>query len=105
MTAYLLVRASVEKDSREGFDQWYEKEHLPSALQEFEECQSAWRGWSDVEEGVHLAFYEFPTLEAANSLLASNLMREFIKEFDSHWLGKVNRSREVFSVKQYLKKN
>ena len=62
------------------------------------------RGWSDVERGVHLAFYEFPDLTAANILLSSDLMKEFIKEFDRHWAGIVRRTREVFEVKQLLTK-
>ena len=63
MTAYLLVRAEVEKNSREEFDKWYQLEHLPSALKEFEDSTGAWRAWSDVEDGIHLAFYEFASLE------------------------------------------
>ena len=104
MSAYLLVRAEVEEDSREGFDNWYQNEHLPSALKEFKDAIGAWRAWSDVEDGIHLAFYEFEDLESAHKLLNSELMKEFIKEFDRHWLGKVIRTRDVFEVKQSLKK-
>ena len=78
MTAYLLVRAEVEEESRYKFDKWYENEHLPSALREFRDSISAWRAWSDVEEGVHLAFYEFPNLTAAHDLLNSDLMKNLI---------------------------
>ena len=88
MTAYLIVRAEVEKESRDKFDHWYETEHLPDALREFK-AVSAMRGWSDIEANVHLAFYEFPDLPTVNNLLSSDLMKEFIKEFDSHWAGKV----------------
>tara|TARA_Y100000588_G_scaffold379281_1_gene461191 strand:+ start:489 stop:806 length:318 start_codon:yes stop_codon:yes gene_type:complete len=102
MTAYLIVRAEVDEESREKFDEWYETEHLPDALRDFNSL-SAMRGWSDVEPGVHLAFYEFSDLAAANTLLSSDLMKEFIKEFDRHWSGKVVRTREVFEVKQLLK--
>jgi len=102
MTAYLIVRAEVDEASREKFDEWYESEHLPDALRDFNSL-SAMRGWSDVEPGVHLAFYEFSDLSAANNLLSSDLMKEFIKEFDRHWTGKVVRTREVFEVKQLLK--
>ena len=102
MTAYLIVRAEVDEASREKFDEWYESEHLPDALRDFNSL-SAMRGWSDVEPGVHLAFYEFSDLVAANSLLSSDLMKQFIKEFDRHWAGKVTRTREVFEVKQLLK--
>ena len=101
MTAYLIVRAEVDEASCEKFDEWYETEHLPDALRDFNSV-SAMRGWSDVEPGVHLAFYEFFDLAAANTLLSSDLMNEFIKEFDRHWLGKVVRTREVFEVKQLL---
>ncbi len=31
-------------------------------------------------------------------------MKEFIKEFDRNWLGKVTRTRDVFEVKQKLEK-
>ena len=102
MTAYLIVRADVEKESREKFDHWYETKHLPDAFRDFK-AMSAMRGWSEVEPSVHLAFYEFPDLTAANVLLSSDLMKEFIKEFDRHWEGKVTRTREVIEVKQLLK--
>ena len=71
------------------------------ALREFEESISA---WSDVEDGIHLAFYEFQDLNAAHNLLSSDLMKEFIKEFDRHWAGKVKRTRDVFGVKQLITK-
>jgi len=101
MSAYLIVRAEVDEESRTAFDAWYESEHLPDALRDFNGV-SAMRGWSEVEPGIHLAFYEFPDLPAANKLLASDLMKNFIKEFDRHWAGKVTRTREVFEVKQFL---
>jgi hypothetical protein len=101
MSAYLIVRAKVKEENREAFDKWYQSEHLPDALQDFKGI-SAMRGWSDVEDNVHLAFYEFPTLAAANKLLGSELMRDFIDEFDKHWGGKVTRTREVFEVRQLL---
>ena len=101
MSAYLIVRAAVDEESRTAFDAWYESEHLPDALRDFNGV-SAMRGWSEVEPGIHLAFYEFPDLAAANKLLASDLMKDFIKEFDRHWAGKVTRTREVFEVKQFL---
>jgi hypothetical protein len=102
MPAYLIVRAEVEEASREGFDHWYESEHLPDALRDFK-AVSAMRGWSDVDPGVHLAFYEFPDLAAANAILNSDLIKEFVKEFDRHWEGKVIRTRETFEVKQRIK--
>ena len=101
-SSWLIVRAEVEEASREAFDRWYENEHLPEAHRDFN-AVSAFRGWSDVDPGVHLAYYEFPDLVAANAILNSDLIKEFIKEFDRHWEGKVVRSRETFEVKQILK--
>ena len=102
MTAYLIVRADVEEASREKFDHWYETVHFPEALRNFK-AASAMRGWSDVDPGVHLAFYEFPDLTTANDLLSSDLMKKFIRKFDHHWAEKVTRTREVIEVKQLLK--
>ena len=101
MSAYLIVRAEVEEASREGFDHWYETAHLPDALRDFK-AVSAMRGWSDVEPGVHTAFYEFPDLATASALLNSDLIKEFVKEFDRHWEGKVTRTRDVIEIKQVL---
>ena len=101
MTAYLIVRAEVEEASREAFDHWYETEHLPDALRDFK-ALSAMRGWSDVEPGVHMAFYEFPDLAAADAASNSEEIKELIKEFDRHWDGKVTRKRDVVEIMQNL---
>ncbi len=101
MTAYLIVRAEVEPSAKSGFDTWYQNEHLPDALKAFNAI-SAKRGWSSVDDNVHVAFYEFPDLEAANSLLNSDIMKGFIKEFDRHWAGKVVRTRELVEFSQAI---
>ena len=101
MTAYLIVRAEVDASSRDGFDAWYEKEHLPDAVKAFK-AMSAKRGWSAVEDNVHIAFYEFPDAETANRIATSDTIKEFIKEFDRHWEGKVTRSRDVVEFSQKL---
>ena len=64
MTALLVVRAEVPEADRAAFDRWYETEHLPDALAAFS-ARAAWRGWSEESPGVHLAWYEFETLERA----------------------------------------
>ena len=101
MTAYLSVRAEVEPSARDGFDTWYQNEHLPDALKAFN-AVSAKRGWSSVEPNVHIAFYEFPDLDAANALINSEIMVGFIKEFDRHWEGKVVRTRELVEFSQKI---
>jgi hypothetical protein len=62
--AYLTVRADVPEADRARFDHWYETDHLPWALRVFG-AHRAWRCWSRSEPGVHIAFYEFDSVEAA----------------------------------------
>jgi len=99
MTAYLIVRAEVSEPDRAGFDRWYETEHLPQARAAFE-ALSAFRGWSDVTPGIHLAFYEFPDTARAHAVLASAGMKAMVAEFDRHWGARVPRTREVVEITQ-----
>jgi hypothetical protein len=101
MTAYLIVRAEVEESDRDEFDSWYEHEHLPEAKAAFR-AQSAYRGWSDVTPGIHIAIYAFPNLSKARAVLASNEIKALIAEFDRRWEGRISRTREVFEVKQSI---
>ena len=94
MTAFLIVRAEVDPSVRDAFDAWYRDEHLPDAVRSFS-AQGAWRGWSDVDDTVHMAFYEFRTLADVNRVMESDAIRNLIAEFDRHWQGKVTRTREV----------
>ncbi|MBT7756057.1 MAG: hypothetical protein HN732_01945 [Rhodospirillaceae bacterium] len=55
-----------------------------------------------MEPNVHIAFYEFPDLDAANALINSEIMVGFIKEFDRHWEGKVVRTRELVEFSQKI---
>ena len=94
MTAFLIVRAEVDPSVRDAFDAWYRDEHLPDAVRAFS-AVGAWRGWSDVDEGVHIAFYEFETLADVNRVMESDAIRNLIAEFDRNWQGRVTRTREV----------
>ena len=101
MTAYFIVRAEVPEAERTAFDTWYETEHLPQAQAAFH-ARSAWRGWSDVTPGVHMAFYEFASLSAARAMTKSDVLKEMVAEFDRLWGDRVPRSREVIEVKQFI---
>jgi hypothetical protein len=101
MTAYFIVRAEVAEADRAAFDHWYESEHLPDALRDFK-ALSAKRGWSAVDPGVHLAFYEFSDLAAANAILEGDIIKAFVAEFDRVWEDKVTRTREVVEVVQSI---
>ena len=101
MTAYLIVRAQVDPSVRDQFDTWYRDEHLPDAAKAFGPL-SAKRGWSQLEDSVHIAFYEFPSLAAANEVMGSDKITALIKEFDRHWEGMVTRTREVVEFIQKI---
>ena len=101
MTAYLIVRAEVTPSVKTQFDNWYQNEHLPDALKAFNAI-SAKRGWSSMEENIHIAFYEFPDLETVNRLIDSDIMKGLISEFDRHWAGKVTRTRELIEFSQVI---
>ncbi len=94
----LMVRAVLaEAEDRPRFDRWYETEHLPQAMAAFGAAR-AWRAWSRTAPGVHYAFYEFPTLAAAEALADSPGLRALIAEFDQVWGDRVTRSREILEV-------
>ena len=93
-----MVRAVIENpDDRPGFDTWYETEHLPDALKIFS-AKRAWRTWSRSDPSVHIAFYEFADVDAADAIQATDGIKGLIAEFDRVWGSKVTRSREVLDV-------
>lgn len=94
MSAILMVRAQVPEADHDAFDRWYRDEHLPDAVKAFN-ANGAWRGWSDVEPGLHYAFYEFDSLDRVNALMGSDAIKDLIAEFDRCWEGRVTRAREV----------
>lgn len=94
MTAFLIVRAEVDPSVRDAFDTWYRDEHLPDAVRAFS-ARGAWRGWSDVDDRVHMAFYEFEALADVNRVMESDAIRNLIAEFDRNWQGKAIRTRDV----------
>jgi hypothetical protein len=95
--AYLVVRAVVQEVDRRDFDHWYRTEHLPDALKAFA-AQRAWRGWSRTDPSLHLAFYQFADLAAAEAIGNSPAIRTLIAEFDARWGTRVTRTREVIEV-------
>ena len=92
--AILSVRAVVPEAEREAFDAWYRDEHLPDATTAFG-ADRAWRGWSSVDPGVHVAFYEFSDPSAATAILDSAVIKRLVAEFDRVWEGRIERARDV----------
>jgi hypothetical protein len=99
--AYLAVRAEVPEADRAKFDHWYETDHLPWALRVFK-ARSAWRCWSKSDPAVHVAFYEFDSVEAAEAVSKSDAIKPLVEDFDRVWQGRVTRRRAVLDVVQEI---
>jgi hypothetical protein len=104
-TAYLAVHAEVPEADRARFDHWYETDHLPWALRVFG-AQRAWRCWSRSDPptgpGVHVAFYEFDSVETAEAVSRSDAIKPLVADFDRVWGDRVPRRRTVLEMVQEL---
>lgn len=90
-----VVRAVVtEPSQRDDFDAWYRDEHLPDAVRTFS-AERAWRCWSVSEPGVHYAFYQFATADAASAIEGSDGLKRLVADFDARWGDSISRSRIV----------
>jgi len=99
--AYLAVRAEVPEADRARFDHWYESDHLPWALRVFK-ARRAWRCWSRSDSAVHVAFYEFDSVEAAEAITRSDAIKPLVEDFDRVWQNRVTRRRAVLDVVQEI---
>ena len=102
--AYFAVRAEVPEGDRARFDHWYETDHLPWALRAFG-ARRAWRCWSRSDPGVHVAFYEFDSVEAAQAGTTAETMAPLVADFDRVWGERVTRRRAVLDVVQAIEAN
>jgi Predicted membrane protein (DUF2214) len=95
--SFFLVRAVVTEPLRDKFDRWYSTDHLPWAIQVFK-CEKVWRFWSEVEQGVHYAGYQFVDKAELDAALASQEFKELVADFNRSWPDGVNRTRDVVSL-------
>jgi hypothetical protein len=82
-----LVRAVVAEPLRGNFDHWYSTDHLPWAMKVFK-CEKAWRFWSEVEQGVHYAVYQFGDKTGLDTALASEEFKELVADFQPFMAGR-----------------
>jgi len=99
--AYLAVRAEVPEAERSRFDHWYETDHLPWALRAFG-ARRAWRCWSRSDPGVHVAFYEFDSVAAAEAATGPEKIQPLVADFDRVWGDRVPRHRAIMEVVQEI---
>lgn len=101
-TAVLIVRARLTNMAdRQQFDSWYSSEHLPNGVRLYK-AQRAWRCWSRTNPLVHIALYEFDSVEEAESILDSAALAAQMAEFDRVWGAGIRRTREVVEVAEEL---
>ncbi len=108
--ALLAVRAEVPEAERARFDHWYETDHLPWALRAFA-ARRAWRCWSRSDPAVHVAFYEFDSVEAAyefdsveaaEAATAADNIKPLVADFDRVWGDRVPRRRAILETVQEI---
>ena len=100
--ALLIVRAEVPSEAdRAPFDEWYRDHQMPDAFSVFGALR-AWRTWSRNDPSKHTAFYEFPSLEAANAVVQSSGIRKMVAIFDAAWGSRVTRTLDIIEVVQRL---
>ena len=99
--AYLAVRAEVPEAERSRFDHWYETDHLPWALRAFG-ARRAWRCWSRSDASVHVAFYEFDSVAAAEAATSSEKVKPLVADFDRVWGDRVPRRRAILEIVQEI---
>jgi hypothetical protein len=95
--AYFLVRAVVAPHLRDKFEHWYATDHLPLALHVFK-CEKAWRFWSEVEEGVHYAVYQFADRARLDAALGSDGFKAMVADFNASWPDGVTRTRDIVTL-------
>ena len=99
--AYLAVRAEVPEAERARFEHWYATDHLPWALRVFG-ARRAWRCWSRSDPALHIAFYEFDSVEAAQATQTAEETKALVADFDRAWAGRVPRRREILELVQEI---
>ncbi len=90
----LIVMARVKPEDEAAFNQWYNEDHLPKAIERFPGVLSGRRykileGEQDYQ---YLAMYEFETAESMHATVRSEVMDELVREFDAAF-GKGGRRR------------
>ena len=99
--ALLAVRAEVPETDRARFEEWYATDHLPWAMRVFE-ARRAWRCWSRSDPALHVAFYEFDSVEAAKAATAADKIKPLVADFDRVWGERVRRRREILELVQEI---
>ena len=65
-------------------------------------ARRAWRCWSRSDPAVHVAFYEFDSLAAAEAAVAPDRIAPLVADFDRVWGDRVPRRRAILETVQEI---
>ena len=79
-----IVQAKVKPEDEKAFNQWYNEEHMPRALERFPGVLSGkrYKILEGEDEYQYLAFYEFETVEAMQAAVNSDILKQLVNEYD-----------------------
>jgi hypothetical protein len=94
-----VVRAAVpDASQREACDRWYEREHLPDAVESLG-ATKAWRFWSLSDPSLHQATYQFDDEAFLDRAMKGEDLKRLVADFNRDW-PEIKRTRETFVLAQ-----
>ena len=97
--ALFTVRATIDAEKEDAFNDWYNNKHVPEVLQ-FNGAISA-RRYKRImgdEKYQYVAVYEFANEKVFEEFLASDHLKALKADYDAHWDG--HSEREGFGYVQ-----
>jgi antibiotic biosynthesis monooxygenase (ABM) superfamily enzyme len=94
-----VVKANIDADQEDAFNEWYSKEHCPQLLR-FSGAVSA-RRYKRIlgdEKYEYMAIYEFESEETFQRFQESDHLKELISEYNAHF--ETTSERERFAYTQ-----
>ena len=102
--AVFIVKAMVKPEQEDAFNQWYDEDHMPKALNRFPGVTSGRRyKILEGEDGYnYMALYEFESQEKLTETMKSEALQGLIQEFNAAF-GEVDRKRVLaVEIKSYI---
>ena len=89
-----IVMAKVKPEQEDAFNQWYDEDHMPKALNRFPGVTSGRRHkiLDDGDGFNYMALYEFESPEKLTETMESDALKGLIQEFNEAF-GEVDRKR------------
>ena len=97
-TVLFIVKATITKDKEEGFNRWYNEEHIPQFLQ-FKGAVSARRYKAIVGEDKYqyMAVYELKDEATFRRLMESDHMKTLKADYDAKFGSVSERARFAYT--------